>query len=76
MEPHIAESLAESLAEMNVTMVDQNKWLHDINISLRLLVQMKGYELGHLNVSMPEASGTITEPLDKDQNSPYWADDD
>tara|TARA_Y100000401_G_C8180959_1_gene153948 strand:+ start:169 stop:342 length:174 start_codon:yes stop_codon:yes gene_type:complete len=46
MEPHIAESLAESLAEMNVTMVDQNKWLHDISISLRLLAQMKAGERG------------------------------
>ena len=46
MEPHIAESLAESLAEINVTMVDQNKWLHDISISLRLLVQMKAGERG------------------------------
>ena len=69
------ENIDEHLAELNETMDNQVKWLHDINISLRLLVQMKGYELGHSNVSMPEASGTITEPLDKDQNSPYWADD-
>ena len=84
LSPHIGgqdlckslENIDEHLAELNETMDNQVKWLHDINISLRLLVQMKGYELGHSNVSMPEASGTITEPLDKDQNSPYWADDD
>ena len=83
LSPHIGgqelckslENIDEHLAELNETMDNQVKWLHDINISLRLLVQMKGYELGHSNVSMPEASGTITEPLDKDQNSPYWADD-
>ena len=46
MEPHIAESLAESLAEINETMVDQNKWLHDISISLRLLVQREAGERG------------------------------
>ena len=84
LSPHIGgqdlckslENIDEHLAELNETMDNQVKWLHDINISLRLLVQMKGYELGHSNVSMPEASGTITQPLDKDQNSPYWADDD
>ena len=46
MEPRFAEKLAESLAEMNVTMVDQNKWLHDISISLRLLAQIKAGERG------------------------------
>ena len=84
LSPHIGgqdlckslENIDEHLAELNETMDNHAKWLHDINISLRLLVQMKGYELGHSNVPMPEASGTITEPLDKDQNSPYWADDD
>ena len=69
------ENIDEHLAELNETMDNQVKWLHDINISLRLLVQMKADELRHSNVRMPEASGTITEPLDKDENSPYWADD-
>jgi hypothetical protein len=69
------ENIDEHLVELNETMDNQVKWLHDINISLRLLVQMKAHELRHSNVRMPEASGTITEPLDKDENSPYWADD-
>ena len=70
------ENIDEQLTEFNETMDNQVKWLHDINISLRLLVQMKAYELSHSNVPMPEASGTITEPLDQNENSPYWADDD
>jgi len=69
------ENIDEHLVELNETMDNQVRWLHDINISLRLLVQMKAHELRHSNVRMPEASGTITEPLDKDENSPYWADD-
>ena len=69
------ENIDEHLVELNETMDNQVRWLHDINISLRLLVQMKVHELRHSNVRMPEASGTITEPLDKDENSPYWADD-
>lgn len=69
------ENIDEQLTELNETMDNQVKWLHDINISLRLLAQMKAYELRHSNVPMPEASGTIVEPLDKDKNSPYWADD-
>ena len=69
------ENIDEHLVRLNETMDNQVKWLHDINISLRLLVQMKAHELRHSNVRMPEASGTITEPLDKDENSPYWADD-
>ena len=31
--------------------------------------------LHDINVPMPEARGTITEPLDQNENSPYWADD-
>ena len=70
------ENINEQLTEFNETMDNQVKWLHDINISLRLLTQMKAYELRHLNVRMPEASGTIMEPLAKDEDSPYWADED
>lgn len=70
------ENIDEQLTEFNETMDNQVKWLHDINISLRLLVQMKVHELRRSNVPLPEASGTITKPLDKDENSPYWADDD
>tara|TARA_R100000081_G_scaffold21056_1_gene9083 strand:+ start:165 stop:560 length:396 start_codon:yes stop_codon:yes gene_type:complete len=69
------ENIDEHLAKLNEVMDNQDKWLHDINISLRLLVQMKVYELSHSNVPMPEARGTITEPLDQNENSPYWADD-
>tara|TARA_R100000995_G_scaffold15441_2_gene6043 strand:+ start:17 stop:409 length:393 start_codon:yes stop_codon:yes gene_type:complete len=84
LSPHIGgqdlctslENIEEYLAQLNETMDNQVKWLHDINISLRLLVQIKACELSHSNVSMPKASGTITQPLDKDENSPYWADDD
>ena len=70
------KSFDEALAELNETLDNHAKWLHDINISLRLLAQMKVYELRHSNVRMPEATGTIMEPLDKNENSPYWADDD
>ena len=40
------ESLDEALAELNATMDNQTKWLHDISISLRLLVQMQAGERG------------------------------
>ena len=69
------KSFDEALAELNETLDNQAKWLHDINISLRLLAQMKAYELSHSRVPMPSARGTITQPLDEDENSPYWADD-
>jgi hypothetical protein len=67
------ENIDEQLTEFNETMDNQVKWLHDINISLRRLVQMKADELRFLNVPMSEASGT---PLDKYENNPYWDDDD
>jgi hypothetical protein len=67
------ENIDEQLTEFNETMDNQVKWLHDINISLRRLVQMKADELRFLNVPMSEASGT---PLDKYENNPYWADGD
>ena len=70
------KSFDEALAELNETLDNQAKWLHDINISLRLLAQMKAYELSHSRVPMPSAKGTITQPLDQDGNSPYWGDDD
>ena len=71
----ILENIEKRLVDLNEVMDNQTKWLHDINISLRLLVQLKTYELSHSNVSMPQAKGTITEPLDQNENSPYWADD-
>ena len=40
------KSLDEHFAEINETMDNQTKWLHDISISLRLLVQMKAGERG------------------------------
>ena len=70
------KSFDEALAELNETLDNQAKWLHDINISLRLLTQMKAYELSRSGVPMPDARGTITQPLDQDGNSPYWGDDD
>ena len=84
LSPHIGgqdlckslENIDEHLAELNETMDNQVKWLHDINISLRLLTQMKVYELSQSGVLMPDARGAITQPLDQDGNSPYWADDD
>jgi hypothetical protein len=68
------ENIDEQLTEFNETMDNQVKWLHDINISLRLLIQMKAYELSRSGVPMPDARGAITQPLDQDGNSPYWAD--
>jgi len=70
------ESFEEALTELNETLDNQAKWLHDINISLRLLAQMKAFELSHSRVPVPTAKGNITQPLDQDGNSLYWADDD
>tara|TARA_R100000995_G_C3381593_1_gene76276 strand:+ start:64 stop:471 length:408 start_codon:yes stop_codon:yes gene_type:complete len=70
------KSFDEALAELNETLDNQAQWLHDINISLRLLAQMKAYELSRSGVPMPDAIGTtITQPLDQDGNSPYWGDE-
>mgnify|MGYP003130642422 FL=1 len=68
------EGVEDRLMELNEHMEGATKWLHDINISLRLLAQMKAYELSRSGVSMPDARGTITQPLDQDGNSPYWGD--
>tara|TARA_B100001094_G_C18106745_1_gene758825 strand:- start:226 stop:630 length:405 start_codon:yes stop_codon:yes gene_type:complete len=70
------EGVENRLMELNDHMEGATKWLHDINISLRLLAQMKAYELSRSGVPMPDARGTITQPLDQDGNSLYWGDDD
>ena len=70
------EGVENRLMVLNDHMEGATKWLHDINISLRLLAQMKAYELTRSRVPMPDARGaTITPPLDQDGNSPYWEDD-
>mgnify|MGYP003128398483 FL=1 len=70
------EGVEDRLTQLNHQIDHATKWLHDINISLRLLAQMKAYELSRSGVPMPDAIGTtITQPLDQDGNSPYWCDE-
>jgi hypothetical protein len=40
------EGVEDRLMQLNDHMEDATKWLHDINISLRLLVQLKAGEIG------------------------------